>query len=611
MSSQIQVVRSFLRARLSRRIVLWVFFSILLIELIILLPSIYRRRQELLNNLTQLTIARIEGGLAVTSPADSAANPATLLTQLQQLTANSSVRGGVLYNSSGQLIGRFGEVPALSLQQAQASEQPIYHWQTRRYDQLLAIQPLTDRYNLIVRQDVSGVQQELIAFIGRIALLITIISIFVTLTALIGLERILITPILFLRNDLLKLGQAVQQDQPTAVFDSLPFCGNDERGNDELGEVIAAFHKMYEQVIAAITERKQAEVALRQSEEKFSKSFRASPSAILISTLKTGRLIEVNNSFLQLYGGTLEEVIGKTSMELNLWTAPEYRQGMIQHIQETGAIHNLEYVFHNKAGEPRSILFSAEQIDLNGEACLVAVANDITDRKEAEKALERLAEIGELTAMIVHEVRNPLTTVMMGLRSFQSLELSERSQLRLSLAIEEAERLQKLLNEILQYTRCQKLDATELEINHFIQDLFAVIAAMPVAQGRSIEFQPIQPIYLLGDRDKLKQVFINLLSNACEATSEGDQIGCRIEFCAHHQTVCIHIYNAGQPIPPDILAQLTKPFFTTKSTGNGLGLAIVKRIVEAHKGELKICSSDQLGGTQVSVILPFVSRKTA
>ncbi len=621
MPSKIQAMRSFWGARLPRRIVLWVFLSILVIEAIILLPSIYRRRQELLANLSSLTAARIEGGLLATMPLPSETE---LLPHLQKLIANSVVKGGSLYDASGKPIGTFGESPALkggslydasgkpigtfgespalSIQQVLATPNVAYYdGGTGRYDVVLPIQPLQDRYVLIVRQDATSVQRELLAFIGRITLLVMLISVFVTIATLIGLERILITPILRLRSDLLKVGQAVRQDESPPEFDSLPV-----QRHDELGEVIIAFDQMYEQVSEAIAERKQAEAALRQSEEKFSKAFRASPSAVLISTLEDGRLIEVNDSFLKLYGGTMEEVIGKSSTELKLWASPSYRQDMIQRVRERGEVHNLEYTFQNKQGELRSILFSAELIYLNGKACLVSVANDITDRKEAEKALERLAEIGELAAMIVHEVRNPLTTVLMGLQSFRSLDLSERAQLRLTLAIEEAERLQRLLNEILQYTRCQKLDAAELELNEFIGEMLESIRAMPSAQGRQIEFTPNQTVHVLGDRDKLKQVFINLISNACEAIAEGDMVSWRIDRHPAKRTICIQIHNGGSPISTQALSQLTQPFFTTKSTGNGLGLAIVKRIVEAHQGELEIVSSEAIGGTRVSVVLPYL-----
>lgn len=597
MSSKVGAMRYFLQARLSRRIILWVFGSILLIEVIILLPSIYRRQQELLAYQKDLSAARVEAGLAAMG---LPASDGELLVELQNLAPNT-VRGGALYRASGELVGTFGEVPALSLRQVQANRTVLFDQTTARYDALWSLQPLANQYFLIIRHDATPIQQELVAFIGRIALMVMIISIFVTLATLIGLERILVMPILLLRNDLLKMGRAIRQDKAAPEFKSLQF-----RRNDELGEVIAAFDEMYEQVSEAITERKQAEAALRQSEEKFSKAFRASPSAILISTLADGRLIEVNDSFLNLYGGKPEDVLGQTATDLNLWASPNHRAEMVQHLRQAGSLHNQEYIFRNKQGEPRAILFSAELINLNGEECLLSVANDITERKQTEKALERLAEIGELAAMIVHEVRNPLTTVMMGLQSFQTLDLSDRARLRLELALEEAERLHRLLNEILQYARCQKLEASELEINMLIREMLETIRTMPAAQGRQIEFAPTVPIWVMGDRDKLKQVFINLVTNACEAVAEGERITWSVDICKRQPVVCIRVHNGGAPIPGDVLPRLTKPFFTTKSTGNGLGLAIVKRIVEAHNGELKIDSSEALGGTTVSVALPYV-----
>ena len=606
MSAPIQALRFFLRARLSRRIVLWVFASILLIEAIILLPSIYRRQQELLNNLRALSTARVEGALAAINLAHPMNTAAEFLAQLKMLAPSDVVRGGALYRLTGERINSFGEPPELTFAAVEANKAATYYdWSTQRYDAAWTMKVLDGRYVLIVRHDTHSVQRELIAFIGRIAGLVTIISIFVTIVTLAGLERILIMPILLLRNDLLQAGQELRQDnaQPNQIpaFDSLR-----RRSRDELGEVIAAFEQMYQQIADSIAERRQVEAELRQSEEKFSKAFRASPSAILISTLASGRIIEVNDSFLQLYGSDLDSVVGRTAKDLNLWVEPEYRAEMLQLLRQSGSVRNLEYTFHNRQGEPRSILFSAETIQLNGEECLVSVANDITERKQAEKALERLAEIGELAAMIVHEVRNPLTTVMMGLKSFESLDLSDRSRTRLDLATAEAERLQRLLNEILQYARCQTLQTTELEINSLIQGMLESLRAMPAAAERQIVFTAIQPIRVLGDRDKLTQVFINLISNACEAIPAGETVTWSLETCKPQRHLWIRIHNGGEPIPPDILMQLTMPFFTTKSSGNGLGLAIVKRIVEAHMGELEIASSTDIGGTCVTVSLPYV-----
>jgi signal transduction histidine kinase len=109
--------------------------------------------------------------------------------------------------------------------------------------------------------------------------------------------------------------------------------------------------------------------------------------------------------------------------------------------------------------------------------------------------------------------------------------------------------------------------------------------------------------WILGDCDKLKQVFINLIENACEAVADDEVITWRTDFGTSPERVCISIHNAGNPIPTEILTQLGTPFFTTKPSGNGLGLAIVKRIVKAHAGELIIQSEVGIG-TIVSVQLP-------
>ena len=233
------------------------------------------------------------------------------------------------------------------------------------------------------------------------------------------------------------------------------------------------------------------------------------------------------------------------------------------------------------------------------------IAEAIAERKEAEAALARLAEIGELSSMIVHEVRNPLTTVLMGLNSFKSMDLSDRAKARLSLALEESERLQRLLNEILMYAKQQKLDLNTINLNELVNELAEPLQEMPSASNRCIAIDaPSNPTLVQGDKDKLKQVFINLVSNACEAIAEGETVSWQIHADASDRTH-IRVHNGGKPIPADVLPHLTKPFFTTKSSGNGLGLAITKRIIEAHNGTLVIESTAEQG-TTVTVSLPLM-----
>jgi signal transduction histidine kinase/DNA-binding NarL/FixJ family response regulator len=228
--------------------------------------------------------------------------------------------------------------------------------------------------------------------------------------------------------------------------------------------------------------------------------------------------------------------------------------------------------------------------------------------REAQAKLverERLAAIGEFAAMIVHEIRNPLTTIVMGIKYAQKKLLDESAQARFSLSLSEADRLERLLSEILIYAKPQVLHLEEFEVNTFIHELLIPLREMTEAQGRQIEFIPTSAVKIQGDRDKLKQVFINIVRNACEAVPTGEMIQWKISPLESGQ-ICISVQNAGDPIPPAVLAKLTTPFYSTKPEGTGLGLAISKRIVNAHQGELSIQSEATIG-TVVSVQLPAIA----
>ncbi len=220
---------------------------------------------------------------------------------------------------------------------------------------------------------------------------------------------------------------------------------------------------------------------------------------------------------------------------------------------------------------------------------------------------ERLVAIGEFAAIIVHEIRNPLTTMIMGLKYFRKIILTESAQERLALALSESSRLERLLSEILLYAKPQVSQLCEFNVNEFIQELLVSIREMPEALERQIEFIPASSVVKIsGDKDKLKQVFINIVRNACEAVAAGDVVKWKVD-CSHTEKVCINIHNGGEPIPLEVLDKLCQPFFSTKPCGTGLGLAITKRIVNAHSGELLIWS-DILMGTTVSVQLPVVAQ---
>jgi PAS domain S-box-containing protein len=384
-----------------------------------------------------------------------------------------------------------------------------------------------------------------------------------------------------------------------AVLDD-KILGNESRNT--------AILEIFAERAGAEIERQKVEVALQISQEKYSKAFRSSPSAITLSTLSDGHYIEVNESCWKLLGYSQSEMIGSSALELRIWANPSDRELLKQRLQEQGRITNLEVEFRKKSGEIFSGLISAEVIQLDNTPCLLAVTTDITLFKEATKALQKLAEIGELASMIVHEIRNPLTTVLIGLNSFKRLELSERFQTYLELALDEGERLDRLLNQILLYAKPQNLNCSTVELNAFITTLLDALQNSPVASGKRLEWRTANaPVHVLADTDKLKQVVINLVTNAFEAVDEGDTVTLTVHSDqANHAYIQVH--NSGIPIPAEVLPKLTQPFVTTKPSGTGLGLAIVKRIVEAHGGELSI-ESTAIEGTTITAQLPSMAKE--
>lgn len=151
-----------------------------------------------------------------------------------------------------------------------------------------------------------------------------------------------------------------------------------------------------------ITERKQGEEALRFSEDKFAKAFRSSPLRVSISTLAEGRFVEVNDTFLRDHGFTRDEVIGRTSPGLGLWAEPTQRRAFVEKVSREGMVRDYEFAGQLRDGRVQTTSISAEVINVGGEACLLAVATDITDRKEAEeKARRSRAELRALAGRLL------------------------------------------------------------------------------------------------------------------------------------------------------------------------------------------------------------------
>ena len=140
-------------------------------------------------------------------------------------------------------------------------------------------------------------------------------------------------------------------------------------------------------IIRDTTERKQAEAVLRESEERFAKAFNASPLVLTITSLRTGKLTEVNQTFIDVTGYTREEAIGRSTSELELWDRNADRTEELLELDRTGAIRNKEYVFRMKDGKEVIGLLSAEVIEIGGETSALTVIQDVTERRAAEEKM--------------------------------------------------------------------------------------------------------------------------------------------------------------------------------------------------------------------------------
>ncbi|WP_008314372.1 HAMP domain-containing protein [Leptolyngbya sp. PCC 6406] len=274
-STKMKEGKRLFKSPLSLRIVLGIFVSLVVIEGIVLVPSVQRRKQEILSQIEEVSFGKINW-ILMTYPTASGPELLAQLEQLQREPMMQIILGGAVYEANGRVVGTFGEVPALPPEEArQGNQRYLETDQGSRYDVawLASQSDGGDEYVLLLRHDADGTRMALVFYILRITGIVLLISAFITLVMMVLLSRQLITPVLILRRDLIlagdalaKLTEGIATDQPAPPFQSDQF-----QRRDELGEVIAAFQQMYQQICQAIRDRKQAEAELRHSNEQMQK----------------------------------------------------------------------------------------------------------------------------------------------------------------------------------------------------------------------------------------------------------------------------------------------------------------------------------------------------
>jgi PAS domain S-box-containing protein len=349
----------------------------------------------------------------------------------------------------------------------------------------------------------------------------------------------------------------------------------------------------------------------RQAEERFAKVFGSSPDATIVTRLEDGRIIDVNARWAELLGYARAETVGRTVFDLKIYPSNMDRNRLIAGVLKTGHLRDVEMVFRTKTGEFRHVLISANVDEIEGESCLIIIIRDFTDRKRAEEAerklahASRLAMAGELTAMVAHEVKQPLGAILSNAETAEILLQSKNPPLdevrQIVSDIRESDlRADAAVRRISDLLRKRELNLESLDVNELISDMLHLTAAD--ASRRRISIQRNDDGSLppaLGDRVHLQQVLLNLILNGMDAVEEQPEPRRRITIAAKQsgREIEVSVSDAGGGIPPDKLPRIFESFFTTKKAGMGLGLSIARSVIQAHKGRIWAENNPEGGAT--------------
>jgi len=359
-----------------------------------------------------------------------------------------------------------------------------------------------------------------------------------------------------------------------------------------------------------ITERKQVKMLLEESEQRYKSLFDYNPDIVYMIDLN-GRIANLNPQFQSITGFSAEETIGRKLEDL---VKKRYKDEILKAHSSVITNHKseiFELKVKHKSGKSITLSCTSVPMVINGKvAGIIGYGKDVTQIRETEKRLrrtEKLSVVGELSASVAHEIRNPLTSLK-GFVQLLKME-DEKHHLYYKIMLDELDRINHIVGELLLLAKPQKVLYKKVDIQNIISDVVSLLKTEASLHNIQIEFISREDeIQIECEPNQLKHLFINIIKNAIDASKQGDVVVISLERIG--ENVSIIIKDNGCGISTERLKRLGEPFYSSKEKGTGLGLTVSFNIVQSHSGKIQF-NSEQSKGTVVQIDLPIKNKHSA
>jgi len=332
-----------------------------------------------------------------------------------------------------------------------------------------------------------------------------------------------------------------------------------------------------------------------------------------------GYIIYFNRAAERILGYEEEEVRGLHCAEAFAERMPEFADRLMEGLEINVEHPRREIEITNLNGftVPLGLSTSVLRDDDGNPRGVISIFSELTETKLMEakmRTADRLAAIGELSASIAHEIRNPLASISGSVEVLSNeLKLDGENERLMSLIVKESHRLSKILTDFLTYARISSPNYSKIELCHLVGDVIEMLFHHhSFKKNVEISFDSDESIvYIIGDEDLIKQLLINLAVNACEAIGDAEgKIIIKLTTDPVENQVILSLSDNGPGISEENIKNIYKPFFSTKQQGTGLGLSIVHRVAAALKLQLTVDSGPG-EGTNFEVRFPRFSESRA